>query len=430
MSHGIPDPDPPQETLQTFDLPSLPRLFDRISDTLLKRGQLGLLSITVIQRGSAEQSAGWKGYEAIVGEISAFLAGFRRDQMREGDRLFGPSVSGNAFVLLLDPPRDGRLLGQSDVRRVQSRIRTALGSHLVSHLPREIFDQFGCYVGGSLMHYDPSVKLERIVYRTLEEAFADALRDKEREQRRSTGALRRILRTGLVHAVYQPIIELPERKVIGFEALTRVTHGQFDTVELLFKTAQEADALWNLERLCRRKALEGLPPINDDQLLFLNIEPDSVHDPELRDLPFQDLLEGVGLRPDQVVLEITEHSAVRDFGAFRQRLRHFRERGFQLAMDDVGSGYSGLQAIAEIDPDYIKVDMTLIRDLHTNVIKKELIATIHRFAESTGITLIAEGVEKREELRALREAGVRYAQGFLFARPEAPPGMPDLSALD
>jgi EAL domain-containing protein (putative c-di-GMP-specific phosphodiesterase class I) len=218
--------------------------------------------------------------------------------------------------------------------------------------------------------------------------------------------------------------------VIGYEALTRVTHGQFDTVELLFKTAHEADALWNLERLCRRKALEGLPPINDSQLLFLNIEPDSVHDPELRDLPFQDLLDGVGLRPDQVVLEITEHSAVKDFGAFRQRLRHFRERGFQLAMDDVGSGYSGLQAIAEIDPDYIKVDMTLVRDLHTNVIKKELIATIYRFAETTGITLIAEGVEKREELDALRDAGVRFAQGYLFARPEAPPSMPDLSVLD
>ena len=430
MSGGAPDPKPSQDTLPTFDLPTLPRLFDRISDTLLKRGQLGLLSITVIQRGSPEQSAGWKGYEAIVGEISAFLDGFRKDQMREGDRLFGPSVSGNAFVLLLDPPRADRLLGQADVRRVQSRIRQALGSHLVSHLPREIFEQFGCYVGGSLMHYDPSVKLERIVYRTLEDAFADALQDKEREQRRSTGALRRILRTGLVHAVYQPIIDLEERRVIGYEALTRLTHGQFDTVELLFKTAHEADALWNLERLCRRKALEGLPPITDRQHLFLNIEPDSIHDPELRDLPFQDLLEGVGLSPSQVVLEITEHSAVRDFGAFRQRLKHFRERGFQLALDDVGSGYSGLQAITEIAPDYIKVDMTLVRDLHTNLIKKELIATIHRFAVSTGITLIAEGVEKREELGALRDAGVRYAQGYLFARPEAPPGMPDLSALD
>jgi EAL domain-containing protein (putative c-di-GMP-specific phosphodiesterase class I) len=430
MSRPMQDPGAGRQAFPTFDLPTLPRLFDRISDTLMRRGQLGLLSITVLERGRGDSSAGWRGYEAIVAEISTFLTGFRRDQMREGDRLFGPSVSGNAFVLLLDPPRDGRLLGRVDLRRVQARIRHALGSHLANHLPREISERFGCYVGGSLMHYDPSVKLERIVYRTLEEAFADALQDKERERRRSTGALRRILRTGLVHAVYQPIIELFERKVIGFEALTRVSPGHFDTVELLFKTAQEADALWTLERLCRRKALEGLPRIDDDQLLFLNIEPDSVHDPELRDLPFQDLLEGVGLRPEQVVLEITEHSAVRDFGAFRKRLRHFRERGFRLAMDDVGSGYSGLQAITEIDPDYIKVDMTLVRDIHTNLIKRELMATIHRFSESTGITLIAEGVEKRQELEALRDAGVRYAQGFLFARPKAPPGLPDLSVLD
>ena len=91
---------------------------------------------------------------------------------------------------------------------------------------------------------------------------------------------------------------------------------------------------------------------------------------------------------------------------------------------------SGSGLGVKIDPDYIKVDMTLVRDIHTNAIKKELIATIYRFAESTGITLIAEGVEKREELDALRDAGVRFAQGYLFARPESPPSVPDLSVLD
>jgi EAL domain-containing protein (putative c-di-GMP-specific phosphodiesterase class I) len=86
-------------------------------------------------------------------------------------------------------------------------------------------------------------------------------------------------------------------------------------------------------------------------------------------------------------------------------------------VDDVGSGYSGLKSIAELKPDFIKIDMALIRDLHLHPIKQDLTGTISRFATGSGITLIAEGVESREELATLKTLGVRYAQGYLFARP-------------
>jgi EAL domain-containing protein (putative c-di-GMP-specific phosphodiesterase class I) len=221
-----------------------------------------------------------------------------------------------------------------------------------------------------------------------------------------------------------------DRRVIGFEALTRVGSGRFENIEMLFKAAEANDALWSLERLCRRKALESVPRIAGDQLLFLNIEPDSIHDPQLTGPPFLGALADAGLVPQQVVLELTEHSAVKDFVAFRQTLERFRSLGFRLAMDDVGSGYSGLQAIAEIAPDFIKADMNLVRGLHTSPIKRELIDTIRRFSDSTGITLVAEGVESPEELAALVAVGVRCAQGFLFARPGAPPLHPDWNAMD
>jgi EAL domain-containing protein (putative c-di-GMP-specific phosphodiesterase class I) len=126
---------------------------------------------------------------------------------------------------------------------------------------------------------------------------------------------------------------------------------------------------------------------------------------------------------------MTEHSAIRDYGAIRNALEGFRRRGFRLAMDDVGSGYSGLQAIAEISPDFIKIDMSLVRDVHRHPIKHELISTIRRFSDSTGISMIAEGVEAPDELDSLLASGVRCAQGFLFARPDAPPGTPDWSLL-
>ena len=150
------------------------------------------------------------------------------------------------------------------------------------------------------------------------------------------------------------------------------------------------------------------------------MEPDSIHDPSLRSEATFETLREVGLKPTQIVLEMTEHSAVSDPGIFRQLLNYMQFHGFRLAVDDVGSGYSGLRSIAELKPDFIKIDMGLIRDIHLDPIKQDLTATIARFSTNSGITLIAEGIETAEELRCLKSIGVRYAQGFLFARPGAP----------
>ena len=188
--------------------------------------------------------------------------------------------------------------------------------------------------------------------------------------------------------------------------------------------------MWKLDRLCRERAIRGAQGLKEDELLFLNLEPDSIHDPALRSEATFALLRDMGLKPAQVVLEMTEHSAVRDFTALRQLLNYLQFHGFRLAVDDVGSGYSGLKSIAEIKPDFIKIDMALIRDIHQHPIKQDLTGTIARFSTSSGITLIAEGVETVEELRCLQALGVRYAQGFLFARPGPPFPEADLSGID
>ena len=415
---------------QEDGLPLLATVLESAAERIAASAEIGLLSVTVLQRRHVEQGAGWQAYDAIVREIASFLRDYRRERMRREDRLFEPSVSGNSFALLLEPPRHGRALSEADLARVRLRLRRGLKVHLARKLPREVGESFGWYVGAVLMKNDPGVRTERLVHRALEESFADALREKEREGRRNAIQLARILHLGLVKSVYQPIVDVSARHVIGYEALTRVGSGRFETVELLFKAAEANDVLWSLERLCRRKALEGLPPLRGDQMLFLNVEPDSIHDPQLGGGEFIELLAAAGLSPRQVVLELTEHSAVRDFVAFRRTLERFRALGFRLAMDDVGSGYSGLQAIAEIAPDFIKADMNLVRGLHMSPIKRELIDTIRRFTDSTGITLVAEGVECTEELDALVKVGVRCAQGYLFARPGAPPTLPDWSEVE
>src|SRR5262249_15088468 len=246
------------------------------------------------------------------------------------------------------------------------------------------------------------LRFERRVYAALEEAFTDSLQEKKREHRHNAMLLKEVLKTGAVHTVYQPVVDLLERRTIGYEALTRLSKGHFPGPDQLFKVAYENDSIWRLDRLCRERAIRAARDFGSDQLLFLNMEPDSIHDPDLRSEATREMLRASNLSPAQVVLEITEHSAVQDHAAFREMLQQFHHQGFRMAMDDVGSGYSGLRSIAELRPDFIKIDMALIRDIHLHPIKQDLTATIARFSSGSGITLIAEGVETIEELRCLK----------------------------
>lgn len=408
-------------------LPPIAAMTARIAHELALKGALGLLSVSVLQQPGAEDGESWAAYEETLREITEFLSVQVRGRLRNSDGLFSPGANGNGFAVLLDRPRSGRMLDAADVSRVRARLRRSLRVHLAARMPHGAAEGFGCFVGGAVLRPRHGVPIERLVHRALEEAFADALRDREREDRRNVATLKRVLELGDVRAVYQPILDIVERRVLGLEALARFPRGRASGPETMFRVAQERDALWRLERLCRRRAVEGLPALRPGQLLFLNVEPDGLSDPELLEDGFRSLLERAGLTPRDVVFEVTERSAMRDFDAMRRTLAAFRDHGFRLAMDDVGSGYAGLQAIAELSPDFLKVDMALVRDLDRHPIKRELVATIRRFADATGITLVAEGVETAEELESLLASGVRCAQGFLFARP-AP--LPELSGWE
>jgi EAL domain-containing protein (putative c-di-GMP-specific phosphodiesterase class I) len=402
---------------------------EEVGRCLRADGELGLLSVTLLGRGEGDSDDGWQHYQTILDEIASFLPEFSRRALRRSDRLLDPVISGNSFFVLLTPPRDDRSLNRTDLASVRNRLLRDLNTHLSRCMPRAALESFQPYVGAALVRHDSSIDPRRIIYRGVEEAIADAMLQREREHRQRTVYLRRILRGGHVRAVYQPVVDLVERRVIGYEALTRLRREQFRSPDQLFRVAHESGALWTLERLCRQRALESLPPIDGDQLLFLNIEPDSIFDPELRDRTFLRQMERAGLAPQRVVLEVTEHAAVRDFASLKRVLDDTRAIGFRLAMDDVGSGYAGLQSIAEIHPEFLKIDMSLVRDLHRHPIKRELIETIRRFSESTGIAIVAEGVESEAEMRTLSDVGVRCAQGFLFAEPDSPPRAPDWSQL-
>ena len=180
--------------------------------------------------------------------------------------------------------------------------------------------------------------------------------------------------------------------------------------EVMFDVAAEADLVWELSRLCRSRAIEGIETrLQPNELLFLNVDPHDFSDPAFNENEVK--------YPERVVIEITERTAIKDYPKFRERLRRFRERGFRFAVDDAGSGYAGLGSIANLEPDFIKLDISLINAIDTNFIKQNLVADDGEVRERSR----REGDRRRRRARRGVQdgAGPRRAsvQGFFLHRP-------------
>lgn len=226
-----------------------------------------------------------------------------------------------------------------------------------------------------------------------------------------------------IKTVFQPIVSLRDGSVIGYEALSRITrkNSRIPNPEELFKVASESSRLWDLELLCRTMALRTAFPAPErgyDKKLFLNVNPDVIHDPKFREGFTKEYLQQYGAAPENIIFEITERSAASDQNGFQNAVSHYKEQNYKIAIDDVGAGYSGLNLISDINPHYIKLDMKLIRHIDSDSIKFALVKSMVELSHVANISLIAEGVETKEELITLIEIGVQYAQGYFLQKPD------------
>ncbi len=231
-----------------------------------------------------------------------------------------------------------------------------------------------------------------------------------------------ILENQMIEPVFQPIVSLNDGKVIGYEALSRIKkpHG-IKIPEDLFHLAEIYGKTWELEQLCRSRILERYHMLcsrNDHQKLFLNVNPVVIHDKEFYTGFTSQLLQKQKLNPDNIVFEITERSAADDMPGFKDTIRHYKTQGYKIAIDDAGSCYSGLNLICDIVPHYLKLDISLIHDIHKDNIKYAMVKSMVDFANLTNIQLIAEGIESEEELKTLIKLGVHNGQGYFLRRPD------------
>ena len=222
---------------------------------------------------------------------------------------------------------------------------------------------------------------------------------------------------------YQPIVAADTFEVVGYEALARGPQDSpLHAARTLFATAGGLGELPALERVCWTTALlnatrHGLWR-RPGALLFLNLSPDRIADPEFLDFAGR-LVRDAGVPVHRVVVEVTEQSRLRSDAGFLRALMKYRELGFQIALDDVGTGYSDLQVLAEVRPDFLKVALELVRGVHAHTGRRQVVGSLIALGHAMGATVIVEGVETAEELAAVRALGADCVQGHLVARPSA-----------
>jgi len=396
------------------EAPLLTEVLHDVDVLLHSSGYLGLILIDLEPLSQIESEFGAATYNQTLFQIAAEVVELRHQVMRSGDLICMLRPYGEQLLIFLEGPRQQDMLRGQDLENVTDRIWVGLAPRIA-----ELVRPYGCRetlrLGYSMVLPNSMVQIERLIYRAVDEARVMAHDHARRVATRSKERLRDLLVHQKLHILYQPIIRLEDRGIQGYEALVRGPSG-LHMPATLFGLASNAGLVGELARACFELSIAHFDELPAGSLLFANVWPTLVNDPSFR----------AGLRtrlgsidPNRVVLEICECEAVHNYELFVESLTELREAGFRLAIDDLGVGHANLDHISHLAPDYMKIDISLIEEIHTSIAKQAIVASMVQIGDAIDATVIAEGVERAAEREALIDLKVPWAQGFHFGVPAA-----------
>ncbi len=234
--------------------------------------------------------------------------------------------------------------------------------------------------------------------------------------------LKKIIHRRELNALFQPIVQMQTGTIIGYEGLIRgPSNSPLHSPLALFNAARTFDLAVEVDHLCRSIVIERFAVLSLPGKLFLNVCPDCLCHPGARYGETLSYLLKNGLNPSQVIIELTEQQPTFDYDLMREAVRHYRDMGFQIAIDDLGEGFSSLRLWSELRPDFVKIDRHFIQGINQDPVKLQFVRSIQEIAENTGSRVIAEGIETQSELLLVRELGIGIGQGYLIAKPNPEP---------
>ena len=347
-------------------LPTLANVQVDVQRMLFDHGQLGVIYVNVGGVQALEQLQGFEVVDDVFRVVGQGLEHARGELIR-GEDFISISSLGDAFLIILSPSRDTGYVSEDDLLVVKQRLEKDLLARLETELESRLLAKVDLFVGSSRLTQSPKIRFKRALLDAIARATQsiEAERDEVRDRRRE--AFDTVMAGELLTCVFQPIVGLKDFKAIGFELLSRgPRESELHRPDALFEVARDEGRVTELDRLCRRtasRAGEDLPP---DCLRFVNTEPLTMFLHSHGDSFVQEFVE---VTPSSLrgltVIEITENSVIDDFDRMRDIVRKLRAHGFRVAIDDAGAGYAGLQTMVEIEPDFIKLDMSLIRGVDT-----------------------------------------------------------------
>lgn len=213
---------------------------------------------------------------------------------------------------------------------------------------------------------------------------------------------------------FQPIVNTTSRRIFSQEALVRGVNQE--PAGKIFEQVN-ADNLYRFDQTCRVKAIELASRLKIDSFVNINFMPNAVYQPELCIRTTLAAAEEYGFPPERIIFEITESEKVADLAHLKKIVQYYQSLGFKIATDDFGAGHSGLNLLAEIQSDIIKLDMALVRNIHQDRVRRAIVRGIVQVCNDLGIDVIAEGVETAEELVTLQDISIELFQGYYFSRP-------------
>lgn len=324
----------------------------------------------------------------------------------------------NLILLDLVMPR---INGHEVCRRIKE-------DNSISHIPiiiltskDKILDKVEAFNLGATDYIGKHFSYEEILARIKAALRADPsvtdYREKE-ERDKKILELRKVIDEKRIRILFQPIVVLATKQPIGYEALMRGPQASLleSPIELL-ALATEANMLLELHMLSLGLAAKMASFIPQELLLFLNIDPLIINTDYFKNMDF---LKDSAIKPSQICVEITERTYIKSFTKLSSDLDYLKSKGVKTGVDDVGEGYASLKAIAELKPEFIKVDMDIVRNIDSDKVKSSLMRVILELAKQINSYLIAEGVETEAENSALIAMGAEYGQGFLFSKPCEP----------
>jgi EAL domain-containing protein (putative c-di-GMP-specific phosphodiesterase class I)/ActR/RegA family two-component response regulator len=408
VSDGLQDP--------ATGLPTVAFVVSNLREMLIVKSTVGVVFVDVQQFELIEAEYGWAFFDEFLCRVASIIN--EQAQALFGDCVVAASrVGSSSFYVFFDARKPQ--VTEERISEYSQVLNDRLLEVMHSQFPAFRSGEIGFFIGGAIADYEPKIRLERQIYRAMESA-ADAVRDAEIERRRMlTRELREIVKRRRLTTLFQPIARSNDGSIFGYEILTRgPKQSSFRNSDMLFSFAREMHLLWELEELSLQSAVARLQTTTTrlrDWKFLVNLEAEMFESSQFR---IHEVMAYFAGQKGRFVFELTERAAIEDYAAFRLVLDEFRSEGIEIAIDDAGSGYASLEAIASLAPDYLKITRSLVSSLGTEPIKQDLVRMLVELGRKTGAQVLAEGIETEEEYEWCSRLGVDLLQGYYIGRPQ------------